>query len=224
MARLDMLVLLLCASLCYSQTHSNDHQKITDLQTELNQLKSDFEEYRNETSAVIQQLKDRNSFLDSVQSTNTQTLSTLMTDVFKIRAKLGFITMDSVQQNSSLDIVLEAIHRLDKLNRSIEDVSDSLRNRSKCQRGNQYLRKCTSPNWDFAQCGNITVHVDFSPPFFTVPYVMLGVSKIDAGKDHNTRFQAYASSITRQGFDYTINTWGDSVLWGSTFEWLACPY
>ena len=120
MARLDMLVLLLCASLCYSQTHSNDHQKITDLQTELNQLKSDFEEYRNETSAVIQQLKDRNSFLDSVQSTNTQTLSTLMTDVFKIRAKLGFITMDSVQQNSSLDIVLEAIHRLDKLNRSIE--------------------------------------------------------------------------------------------------------
>lgn len=92
------------------------------------------------------------------------------------------------------------------------------------QRGNQYLRKCTSPNWDFAQCGNITVHVDFSPPFYTVPYVMLGVSKIDAGKDHNTRFQAYASSITRQGFDYTINTWGDSVLWGSTFEWLACPY
>ena len=92
------------------------------------------------------------------------------------------------------------------------------------QRGNQYLRKCTSPNWDFAQCGNITVHVDFSPPFSSVPYVMLGVSKIDAGKDHNTRFQAYASAITRQGFDYTINTWGDSVLWGSTFEWLACPY
>lgn len=123
MARLDVIVVMLCVSLCCSQTHSNDHQKISDLQAELNQLKSDFEEYRNDTSAVIQQLKDRNSFLDSVQSTNTQTLSTLMTDVFKIRAKLGFITMDSVHQNSSLDIVLEAIHRLDKLNRSIEGTN-----------------------------------------------------------------------------------------------------
>uniref|UniRef100_K1QFH8 Discoidin-2 n=1 Tax=Magallana gigas TaxID=29159 RepID=K1QFH8_MAGGI len=176
-------------------------------------MKTDFEDFKNRTATEIQQLRDRNSFLASVQSTNVQTLNMLMTDVFKIRAKLGFITMDSVQQNSSLDIVLDAIQRLDKLNTTVGG-----------QRGNQYIRKCHNPNWDVARCSNITVHVNFSPAFDEVPYVMLGVSKVDAGSGHNTRFQAFTSAITEQGFDYTIGTWGDSQLWGSTFEWLACPY
>lgn len=92
------------------------------------------------------------------------------------------------------------------------------------QRGNQYIRKCQNGNWNVARCSNITVHVNFSPTFDEVPYVMLGVSKVDAGSGHNTRFQAFTTAITEQGFDYTIGTWGDSELWGSTFEWLACPY
>jgi hypothetical protein len=70
----------------------------------------------------------------------------------------------------------------------------------------------------------VTVHVDFSPSFDAVPYVMFGLSKLDAENSHNTRFQAFASEILKTGFNYTIATWGDSVLWGSTFEWLACPY
>ncbi|XP_056014992.1 uncharacterized protein LOC130052870 [Ostrea edulis] len=113
----------------------------------------------------------------------------------------------------SLDVVLEAIKSINKLNHSIEG-----------QRGSQYVRKCSSPNWDAAQCGNVTVHVDFSPAFNSVPYVMFGVSKVDAEQSHNTRFQAFASNIAKTGFNYHIDTWRDSELWGSIFEWLACPY
>lgn len=217
-------IMVLFVGVVFSQTHTNDHQKISELQTEFDRMKTDFEDFKNRTSTEIQQLRDRNSFLASVQSTNVQTLNMLMTDVFKIRAKLGFITMDSVQQNSSLDIVLDAIQRLDKLNSTIGEVANTIRRRNKCQRGNQYIRKCQDGNWDVARCSNITVHVNFSPTFDEVPYVMLGVSKVDAGSGHNTRFQAFTSAITEQGFDYTIGTWGDSELWGSTFEWLACPY
>lgn len=101
-------IMVLFVGVVFSQTHTNDHQKISELQTEFARMKTE-----------IQQLRDRNSFLASVQSTNVQTLNVLMTDVFKIRAKLGFITMDSVQQNSSLDIVLDAIQRLNKLNSTI---------------------------------------------------------------------------------------------------------
>lgn len=112
-------IMVLFVGVVFSQTHTNDHQKISELQTEFDRMKTDFEDFKNRTSTEIQQLRDRNSFLASVQSTNVQTLNMLMTDVFKIRAKLGFITMDSVQQNSSLDIVLDAIQRLDKLNTTI---------------------------------------------------------------------------------------------------------
>lgn len=112
-------IMVLFVGVVFSQTHTNDHQKISELQTEFARMKTDFEDFKNRTSTEIQQLRDRNSFLASVQSTNVQTLNVLMTDVFKIRAKLGFITMDSVQQNSSLDIVLDAIQRLNKLNSTI---------------------------------------------------------------------------------------------------------
>lgn len=115
-----VFIMVLFVGVVFSQTHTNDHQKISELQTEFDRMKTDFEDFKNRTSTEIQQLRDRNSFLASVQSTNVQTLNVLMTDVFKIRAKLGFITMDSVQQNSSLDIVLDAIQRLDKLNSTID--------------------------------------------------------------------------------------------------------
>ncbi|XP_056016063.1 uncharacterized protein LOC130053241 [Ostrea edulis] len=221
---LRIFCIVFCVGVCFSQTHTNDHQKISDLQTEFDRLKSEFEDYKNRSMAEIRQLRGESSFLSTVQTTNVRTLNSLMTDVFEVKAKLSFITMDSVHLNSSLDVVLEAIKSINKLNHSIEDVAGKLRNRSKCQRGSQYVRKCSSPNWDVAQCGNVTVRVDFSPVFNSVPYVMFGVSKLDAEQSHNTRFQAFASDISKTGFNYHIGTWGDSELWGSTFEWLSCPY
>lgn len=119
MTHATTFIMVLFVGVVFSQTYTNDHQKISELQTEFDRMKTDFEDFKNRTSTEIQQVRDRNSFLASVQSTNVQTLTMLMTDVFKIRAKLGFITMDSVQQNSSLDIVLDAIQRLDKLNTTI---------------------------------------------------------------------------------------------------------
>lgn len=70
--------------------------------------------------AEIRQLRGESSFLSTVQTTNVRTLNSLMTDVFEVKAKLSFITMDSVHLNSSLDVVLEAIKSINKLNHSIE--------------------------------------------------------------------------------------------------------
>jgi hypothetical protein len=116
--------ILLCVGVCFGQPNTNDHQKISDLQTELSRLKTEFEDYKNRSMAEIRQLKEETSFQSTVQTKNIHTLNTVITDVFEVKAKLNFITMDSVHQNSSLDVVLEAIKSINQLNRSVEGNVD----------------------------------------------------------------------------------------------------
>jgi hypothetical protein len=117
-----IVYILFCAGahLCFSQPHTTDHQKISDLQTELTRLKTEFEDFKNKSMTEIRQLKGETSFLSNVQTTNVHTLNSVITDVFEVKAKLNFITMDSVHLNSSLDVVLEAIKSINKLNQSVE--------------------------------------------------------------------------------------------------------
>jgi hypothetical protein len=63
----------------------------------------------------------------------------------------------------------------------------------------------------------------FEHPYEEKPEVIVWLSGLAMSKDRNTRVRAYADNITAEGFDISIETWADSVLFGATATWIAYP-
>lgn len=66
-------------------------------------------------------------------------------------------------------------------------------------------------------------NVIFSRPYTTPPRVVVWLSSIDMGYDHDWRVKAYATHVTAEGFTIHIDTWGDSELHTAAASWVAYP-
>lgn len=40
-------------------------------------------------------------------------------------------------------------------------------------------------------------------------------------KDHNIRIKAYADNVDARGFDIHIDTWGDTIMYSASADWIA---
>ncbi|XP_060569795.1 uncharacterized protein LOC132728181 isoform X1 [Ruditapes philippinarum] len=65
--------------------------------------------------------------------------------------------------------------------------------------------------------------IDFSPPFTKVPVVSFAFSAMDVNKDRNFRIGSIVKAVTTSSATLTVNTWADSVVYGSSLNWIACP-
>ena len=63
--------------------------------------------------------------------------------------------------------------------------------------------------------------VKFEKPFTKKPEVFLSVSQIDLDKAANTRYNAEAVSISREGFTIKVRTWADSKIFSISGYWIA---
>lgn len=63
-------------------------------------------------------------------------------------------------------------------------------------------------------------HIDFNAQFSDPPTVIVSLCGLDAGNQANLRVTLTPTNITATGFDLSIGTWGDSVIytvWGSWY-------
>ncbi len=66
-----------------------------------------------------------------------------------------------------------------------------------------------------------TKYVKFEKGFDKMPSVILSVTKMDANKETNLRFDVTADAISRDGFTIKIKTWSDSRIYGVAGGWVA---
>jgi hypothetical protein len=76
------------------------------------------------------------------------------------------------------------------------------------------------PWWEPKQ--KTTRHIAFKRPFSAgAPNVLVWYKMLDIDSGAWWRTMALAENVTAEGFDLTVETWGDSVLYGAAVTWLA---
>jgi hypothetical protein len=66
--------------------------------------------------------------------------------------------------------------------------------------------------------------VAFEREFSAVPLVHLGLTGVDANKDHNLRVKVRAIDITPSGFTLVLETWLHSQIHAADVSWLAVGF
>lgn len=66
-----------------------------------------------------------------------------------------------------------------------------------------------------------STYVSFEKGFDTMPTIMLTVTKLEAGKDTNLRYQVSAEAVSRDGFTIKIKTWSDTKIYNIGGNWAA---
>lgn len=69
--------------------------------------------------------------------------------------------------------------------------------------------------------GDINGHFTFSRPFTVPPVVSVGLTQLDAANNANLRIALAVSGITKQGFNYTFNTWCNTAIFSAVANWMA---
>jgi ankyrin repeat protein len=87
------------------------------------------------------------------------------------------------------------------------------------------------------QCGHKTIdehawhdpqspnfyRISFPRPYPVVPDVVIWLSKFDLSTKGHWRVNAYATGITKTGFNLHIETWGSTLLYSGTAYWFSYP-
>jgi hypothetical protein len=73
------------------------------------------------------------------------------------------------------------------------------------------------------QCSESQV-IHFNPPFTKVPVVTLAFAMMDVYSAHNFRMKSGVSAVTTSSATLSVNTWADTVVYGSVLNWIACPH
>ncbi|KAJ5583785.1 hypothetical protein VI817_006146 [Penicillium citrinum] len=79
------------------------------------------------------------------------------------------------------------------------------------------IRDWRSPQHDNSK------YIQFSAPFPSAPKVVCFLTYFDMEKGKNWRLKVIPSNITHTGFQITIKSWYDSVLYGASATWIAYP-
>ena len=67
-----------------------------------------------------------------------------------------------------------------------------------------------------------TAKVTFQSPFEQAPTVSFGLYHLDNEWNKNLRIDTAVSGVTTTGFQISINTWDDTILYGVQIRWMAC--
>ena len=63
----------------------------------------------------------------------------------------------------------------------------------------------------------------FKKSFTKVPAFSFGVSRLDFHYRYNLRLHTAVKELSRKHVRVHVSTWGDTVGYGVTFSWMACP-
>ncbi|MEG3663263.1 H-type lectin domain-containing protein [Celeribacter halophilus] len=77
------------------------------------------------------------------------------------------------------------------------------------------------PMWSGEGDRLVSANITFTKPFKEPPAVTLGVSGIDAERDHNLRFWIHARNVTEKGFTIEFSTWYDTHIARAGVSWQA---
>ena len=66
-----------------------------------------------------------------------------------------------------------------------------------------------------------TIEVSFAKPYDVKPKVIVSVTRLDADKGVNVRYNVEVLSVSRDGFTVKIKTWADSKIFSISGYWLA---
>lgn len=69
--------------------------------------------------------------------------------------------------------------------------------------------------------GPASKKVTFNKRFTHAPRILVALNKLDVSKDHNLRIRATAKDVTKDGMTLSIETWGDTGLYGAGVSWIA---
>lgn len=70
---------------------------------------------------------------------------------------------------------------------------------------------------------NTSRAITFARPYAAPPAVIVWLKLVDLDHTKTWRVSARASDVTGNGFTLHVDTWGDSVLYGATAQWIAYP-
>jgi hypothetical protein len=79
-------------------------------------------------------------------------------------------------------------------------------------------------NWKLAKGEGVRkclLPIAFERRFAAPPVVHVGLSGVDASKDHNLRLSIRATDITALGFTVEVETWLHSEIFAVDVSWLA---
>ena len=68
---------------------------------------------------------------------------------------------------------------------------------------------------------SVTGRVPFPQVFSSTPFVTLSMNSLDTERAANTRITLEVRDITREYFEYSVNTWLDSIVYSVGVSWLA---
>lgn len=77
---------------------------------------------------------------------------------------------------------------------------------------------------DVGDRGAIQKRIKFKKPFHKSPEVMVALAYIDHVAPGNLRIKAIVTEIDKDGFYYTLATWGKTDIWRAHLSWLAYGY
>jgi hypothetical protein len=66
-------------------------------------------------------------------------------------------------------------------------------------------------------------NVRFETVYAKPPVVLVWLTGIDMANTANWRLKAIATEVTESGFNLSVQTWADSILYGAGASWLAVP-
>jgi H-type lectin domain len=81
-----------------------------------------------------------------------------------------------------------------------------------------------TPGWPLAEgeaLRTFSQEVTFERLFAHPPIVQVGLSGVDASRDHNLRVRVRAEAITAAGFTLVVETWLASQVYEVNVSWLA---
>lgn len=64
--------------------------------------------------------------------------------------------------------------------------------------------------------------IDFRSPFSGTPTLTYGLYFLDSYYGKNLRIDTVVTNLSRTGFQLTLRSWANTVLYGAYVSWMAC--
>jgi len=182
---------------------------------------------------LLYSLRDKEMFISSVMNKVSLTLTTELKAKYKDPLKVEIKLLERKCNKEKL---------VDSLCNEIKDLKEEV---SKVKNENNKLKeqilnkkdiKIQSGEYDVKfldkvpkmyTCNNLKEfrefidHINFDEEYEKKPQIMVSLSGMDIGNDHNTRIRVFAENINTSGFDIRIFTWSDTQVYGVKVSWIS---
>ncbi|NEP50549.1 MAG: hypothetical protein F6K65_17760 [Moorea sp. SIO3C2] len=107
-------------------------------------------------------------------------------------------------------------NQLITISRSIEEVASS---QIKLESGEISVREGNLSKGDGRR--RISGEKKFNTNFTSEPVVYIALNDIDSDNDENLRLKVDVTDVNREGFQYVLETWGDTRVYSANASWFA---